>query len=113
MRTFLKTPIALALGGAIAVSSVVPLGAPAVAAPLSMNAAALTEAAPNDVINVHRRYRRHRDGAIIAGLALGVIGAVLAHKHYKRYHRYHYGHYGPYYHAYPRCIRKYGDWWCR
>jgi hypothetical protein len=110
MRTFMKTPIAIVLGGAIAMAAAVPLGAPAGAAPLSMNASVVKEAAPDDVINVHRRYRRN--GAIVAGLALGIIGAVIAHQEYKRYRRYHDYHYY-YYEPYPRCIRRHGLVYCR
>jgi len=112
MSRLRNATIALSLGGAIAVTSMVPLGAPAVAAPLSMNAAALTEAAPSDVIDVRRRWHRHRRGAAVAGLALGVIGGIIAHEAYRRH--YHYG-YSPYYYyePYPQCIRRYGRLYCR
>ncbi|MCC6946250.1 MAG: hypothetical protein IT539_00650 [Bradyrhizobiaceae bacterium] len=111
MRRLRNATIALSLGGAIAATSMVPLGAPAMAAPLSMNAAALTEAAPSDVIEVRRRHR-HRSGAIVAGLALGVIGSIIAHEAYRRHYRRHYYPYG-YYEPYPRCIRRHGAWYCR
>jgi hypothetical protein len=100
----------IAFGGAFAVGAT----SPAQAAPLSINAIALKDAAPGNVIDVHKRYRRY-GGHAVAGLALGVIGAVIAHQAYKdsrRYRRHHYyqpyGYYGP-----PSCIRKYGAVYCR
>jgi hypothetical protein len=110
MRIFMRTPIALALGGAIAMASAAPLGAPAVAAPLSMNASVVKDATPDDVINVHRRH----GGAVVAGLALGIIGAVIAHEAYRRHHRrYYYDYPYYYYEPYPRCIRRHGLLYCR
>ena len=100
---------AISLGGAFALGAT----SPSQAAPLSVNALALKEAAPENVIDVHRRryYRNHA----VAGLALGVIGAVIAHKIYKdrrrHYQRHYYQPYG--YYGSPSCIRQYGAIYCR
>lgn len=111
MSTVRKKSIALsaasiiALGGAFALSAT----NPASAAPIGLNALALTEAAPSNVVDVrkrrgrsfrghrgfrgHRAWRghRHHGGHAIAGLALGIIGAGIASSYYP----YGYG-YGPY-----------------
>jgi hypothetical protein len=109
--------LAIAVAATMTLSGAFALGAtsPTQAAPLSVNAAALTDAVPENVIDVRRRGRRHYGGHAIAGLALGVIGAVIAHQAYKdhrRHRRHHYyqpyGYYGP-----PSCIRKYGAVYCR
>jgi hypothetical protein len=101
MTTKSRKSIAIGLAGAIALGGGLAAGT-ATAAPLAGNQLAVKEAAPGDVVDVH--YRRHRNGAAFAALAIGVIGAVIAHQEYKRYrkrHRYYYGHgpyaYGPYY----------------
>jgi hypothetical protein len=94
-----RKPVAIGLAAAIALGSVFVPGTTgtANAAPLSTNAQALKEAAPSDVIDV-RRWRRHRSGAAIAGLALGIIGAAVLAREYDRRHRRHYDHYyGPSY----------------
>lgn len=112
----MKKPLAVFVAAAVAVSWAVTIGipGPAAAAPLATNALALKEAAPSDVIEVHRRYRRHRDGAIIAGMALGIIGAVIAHQEYKRHRKYYRRHYYyDYYDPYPPCIRRHGRLYCR
>lgn len=103
---------ALSLGGAFALGAT----APTHAAPLSVNALALTEAAPENVTEVRRRWRRSRSGHAIAGLALGIIGTAIAAHQYDRYHRKRYrrhyyqpyGYYGP-----PPCIRRHGAVYCR
>jgi hypothetical protein len=105
---------AISLGGAFALGAT----GPAQAAPLSVNALALKEAAPENVVDVHRRSRRSRryGGHAFAGLALGVIGAVIAHQAYKdsrRYRRQHYYQPYGYYYGPPSCIRKYGAVYCR
>ena len=109
--------LAIGVAAAISLGSAFAIGAanPSQAAPLSVNALALKEAAPENVIDVHRR--RYRGSHAFAGLALGVIGAVIAHKAYKdsrRYRRHHYYHrpYGYYYGA-PSCIRRHGLVYCR
>ena len=116
MSTMTNRSLAIGVAAAISLGGAFALGAtsPAQAAPLSVNALALKEAAPENVIDVHRRSRRY-GGHAFAGLALGVIGAVIAHQAYKdsrRYRRRHYyqpyGYYGP-----PSCIRKYGAVYCR
>jgi hypothetical protein len=116
MSTMTNRSLAMGVAAAISLGGSFALGAtgPAQAAPLSVNALALKEAAPKNVVDVHRRSRRY-GGHAFAGLALGVIGAVIAHQAYKdsrRYRRHHYyqpyGYYGP-----PSCIRKYGAVYCR
>jgi hypothetical protein len=117
MSTMTKRSLAIGVAATIALGGAFALGAtsPVQAAPLSVNAIALKDAAPANVIDVRRRSRRHYGGHAIAGLALGVIGAVIAHQAYKdhrRHRRHHYyqpyGYYGP-----PSCIRKYGAVYCR
>jgi hypothetical protein len=96
---------AITLGGGLAAGS-------ASAAPLAGNQLAVKEAAPSDVVDVH--YRRHRNGAAFAALAIGVIGAVIAHQEYKRYRRHHRYYYGPYaYGPYPYYAyrRHHHYWW--
>lgn len=110
----MRKPIALGVAAAIALGSALSVGAPApvAAAPVSTSTVAVKEAAPDDVINVHRRWRRH-SGAAFAGLALGVIGAIIAHEAYRKRHRRHY-HYAPYGYYYPpACIRRHGVLYCR
>jgi len=109
--------LAIGVAAAISLSSAFAIGAanPSQAAPLSVNALALKEAAPENVIDVHRR--RYRGSHAFAGLALGVIGAVIAHKAYKdsrrhRRHYYYHQQYGYYYGA-PSCIRRHGLVYCR
>jgi hypothetical protein len=115
MSTMTNRSLAIGVAAAISLGGAVALGAtgPAQAAPLSVNALALKEAAPENVVDVRRR--RYYGGHAVAGLALGIIGAVIAHQAYKdsrRYRRHHYyqpyGYYGP-----PSCIRKYGAVYCR
>jgi hypothetical protein len=106
----------MGVAAAISLSGAFALGAtgPAQAAPLSVNALALKEAAPENVVDVRRR--RHYGGHAVAGLALGIIGAVIAHQAYKdsrRYHRHHYYQPHGYYYGPPSCIRKYGAVYCR
>lgn len=117
MSTMTKRSLAIGVAAAISLGGAFALGAtgPAQAAPLSVNAMALKEAAPENVVDVRRRWRRHRSGHAFAGLALGVIGAVIAHQAYRdsrRYRRHHYyqpyGYYGP-----PACIRRHGVVYCR
>jgi hypothetical protein len=108
-----KKSLAMAVAGAVALGSVaVSVPSPAIAAPVSSNTIALKEAVPDDVIQVHRRYRGSRDAAVFAALALGALSAYIAHKEYKRYRKrhkyYHYGYYGR-----PDCIGYHGRLYCR
>src|SRR5690606_39908829 len=85
---------AVALGGAFALGSTVPVNA----APFAVSQTAVKEAAPDNVIDVRRRHR-HRSGAAVAGLALGIIGSALAYQHYRDHRRHYHRHYyhGGYY----------------
>ena len=98
-----KKWIALGVAATIAASSAVVTGT-ASAAPLAGNQLAVKEAVASDVVDVH--YRRHRNGAAFAALALGVVGAVIAHQEYKRYRKRHHYYapyaYGPYPYYAPR-----------
>jgi hypothetical protein len=105
-----RKPTAILAAAGIALSALSIGPTPVLAAPVSSNSLALKEAVPDDVVPVHRRWRRN-DGAFVAALALGVIGAVIAHKEYKRHRRHHYYHYG--YYGAPSCIRRHGAWYCR
>jgi hypothetical protein len=108
-----RKTIAAIVAAGIALGTALPIGTPALAAPVSSNSLALKEAVPDDVVPVHRRWRGHH-GAAFAALALGVIGAAIAHHEYKRYRRHHYYDYGYYgYYAYPPCIRRHGILYCR
>jgi hypothetical protein len=113
-----RRPVAVAVAAAIALSGAFALGSTASvnAAPFSVSQAAVKEAAPDNVTNVHRRHR-HYGGHAVAGLALGIIGAAIAHKAYKRHYRHHhYGYHPHYYGGYygaPGCIRRHGAWYCR
>jgi hypothetical protein len=118
MSTVRKKSLAIGVAAALSLGGAFALGAtaPTHAAPLSVNALALKEAAPENVTEVRRRWRRHRRGAAVAGLALGIIGAAVAAQHYDRYHRRHYrrNYYRPYgYYGPPRCIRRHGAVYCR
>jgi len=116
-------PLALGVAAAIALGGAFALGAtaPAGAAPISVSQSAVKEAVPDNVIDVRRRYRGHRGGHAVAGLALGIIGAAIAAHQYDRYHRRQYQHqyYQPHYyqphHYYgpPSCIRRHGAVYCR
>lgn len=67
MRNRTKLPVAFAMAGTLV------FAAPTGAAPISAGGAALKAAAPSDVVDV-----RHRGGgAIVGGLALGLIGGAL------------------------------------
>jgi hypothetical protein len=103
MTTKSRKSIVIGLAAAITLGSGVAAGS-ASAAPLAGNQFAVKEAASNDVIDVH--YRRHRNGAAFAALAVGVIGAVIAHQEYKRYRKRHRYYDGPYaYNSYPYAYR--------
>ncbi len=110
-----RKPLALGIAAAIALGGAFVPGAsaPAAAAPLSINQLAVKEAAPDNTIEVRRRSRR--GGAVVAGLALGIIGAAIAAQAYDRHHRRYYRAYHPhgYYYGPPACIRKYGRVYCR
>jgi hypothetical protein len=112
-----KKSLAIAIAATITLGGAFALGAtsPSQAAPLSVNAMALKDAAPGNVIDVRRRGRRYYGGHAVAGLALGVIGAVIAHQIYKDQRRHYRNHYQPYgyYYGPPSCIRKYGAVYCR
>ena len=118
MSTVRKKSLAIGVAAALSLGGAFALGAtaPTQAAPLSVNALALKEAAPENVTEVRRRWRRHRRGAAVAGLALGIIGAAVAAHQYDRYyrkrHRRHYRPYG-YYYGPPPCIRRHGAVYCR
>ena len=115
MTTKSRKSIAIGLAAAMTLGSGVAAGS-ASATPLAGNQLAMKEAASSDVIDVH--YRRHRNGAAFAALAIGVIGAVIAHQEYKRYrkrHRYYYndgpyGYYGHPYYAHRR-HHHHHHWW--
>jgi hypothetical protein len=116
-RHIARKPLAVATAALLAFGMAFALGAtPAAAMPLSVNQAALQEAVPDNVVDVHRRYRGSRSGHAIAGLALGIIGTVIAERQYRKYHRRHYHHhyYHPhYYYGPPSCIRRHGVVYCR
>lgn len=63
------------------------------ASPLASQASALATAAPTDLVDV--RYRGRAGGAVVAGVALGIIGALAATAASRPYY------YGPYYYAPP------------
>ena len=109
----MRKPLAIGVAAAISLGSIFSVGvsSPAVAAPVNSSTLALKEAAPDNVIDVHRRWRRHR-GAAVAGLALGIIGAIIAREAYRDRRR-HYYYYDPYPYPYRRCIRRYGAVYCR
>jgi branched-subunit amino acid ABC-type transport system permease component len=84
-----KRSIAIAIAGAMTIGVAIPIASPAFAAPVLSNTAAVATAAPSAVTDVryyrngyHRGYRNH-GGAIVGGLALGVIGAVAAQRYYR------------------------------
>jgi hypothetical protein len=70
MSTVRKKSLAIGVAAALSLGGAFALGAtaPTQAAPLSVNALALKEAAPENVTEVRRRWRRHRRGAAVAGL---------------------------------------------
>lgn len=109
----MRKPLAIGVAAAIALGSISSIGVPgpAVAAPVNSSALALKEAVPDNVVDVHKRWRRHR-GAAVAGLALGIIGSIIAREAYRKRHRRHY-YYEPYPYAYPHCIRRHGLVYCR
>lgn len=110
MTTKSRKSIAIGLAAAITLGSGAAVGS-AIAAPLAANQLAVKDAASSDVVDVH--YRRHRNGAAFAALAIGVIGAVIAHREYKRYRKRHHYYDYPYangsypYYAYPRGYGRY------
>jgi len=84
----MKRSAALAIAGAMAIT----LASPSWAAPVLSNAAGAKARAPNAVTNARHYRNGYRDGgrayrndggAIIGGLALGVIGAVAAQGYYR------------------------------
>jgi hypothetical protein len=84
MRTRTKSPLVLAMAGTLAFT------VPAASAPISAGGAALKAAAPSDVIDV--RYRHGwGGGAVIGGLALGLIGGALIAGASRPYYGYGYG----------------------
>ena len=91
MSTYtLNRTVVIAIAGAMALGAI----APAWAAPVLSNAAALRSAVPSDITDV--RYRGgyyHDNGAGVALGVLGVVGAVAAASAY-RHHPYGYGYYG-------------------
>ena len=99
---------ALGVAGAIALGSVV-AAAPAFAAPVPLNTAAVQQAAPGDVINVRHRGWHRGPGPWIAGTALGIIGGVIAAEAYRD--RYYDGYaYGPYPYAAPYPAQRYNGY---
>jgi hypothetical protein len=75
----MKSTIALALGGAMFLAAAPQL----LAAPVTLNSAAVTAAVPNDVIDVRYRGRGRGGrgfgpGAAVALGAVGVMGAIVA-----------------------------------
>jgi hypothetical protein len=107
----MRKPLALVVAAAVTLGSTFTLApSPVSAAPLGVNALAVKESVPDDVIDAG--WRRHR-GAAFAGLALGIIGLAIAHEAYRHQRKHHYyGYYGGYYGP-PPCIRKHGAWYCR
>jgi hypothetical protein len=111
--------LAIGVAAAISLGSAFALGAtsPSQAAPLSINALALKEAAPENVIDArYRGYRGYRGSHAFAGLALGVVGAVIAHQAYRHHYHQPYGYYHQpygYYYGAPSCIRRHGLVYCR
>jgi hypothetical protein len=77
--------IAIAIAGAMTIG----VASPTWAAPVLSNTAAVATAAPNTATDVryyrdgYRRGYRNHGGAIVGGLALGVIGAVAADGYYR------------------------------
>jgi hypothetical protein len=80
-----KCSIAIAIAGAMTIG----VASPSWAAPVLSNTAAVATAAPNAATDVryyrngYRRGYRNHGGAIVGGLALGVIGAVAADGYYR------------------------------
>ena len=91
MNSKSRKSIAIGLATAITLGSGIATGTVS-AASLAGNQLAVKEAASSDVVDVH--YRRHRNGAAFAALAVGVIGAAIAYHQYKRYRRHHHHHHG-------------------
>jgi hypothetical protein len=74
MRTRSRLPVVLATAGAFAFATLTSVPA----APIASGGAALKTAAPSDVVDVY--YRRgwgYGGGAVVGGLALGLIGGAM------------------------------------
>ena len=107
MRSLRRGAIALGLTGAMALAAI-----PATAAPVASGAAQLKQAAVSDVTTVqYRRGYRHRGphpGAVVGGIAAGIIGLAasqaLAPRYYYDEPAYYYGAPGYYYDG-PRYYR--------
>jgi hypothetical protein len=84
--------LVLATAGTFALGAVAPTGA----APITAGSTALKDAVPSDVVDV--RWRGH-GGAVVGGLALGLIGGALIAGATRPYYGYGYG-YGYGYPAY-------------